>query len=44
MASPLDERVQRAFMGLRPKHWQCLLFSDFEDMSAQQIGDVMGLS
>ena len=44
MASTLDERVQRALMGLRPNHRQCLLLSDLEDMSAQQIGEVMGLS
>ncbi len=43
-ASTLDERVQRALMGLRPNHRQCLLLSDLEDMSAQQIGEVMGLS
>jgi RNA polymerase sigma-70 factor, ECF subfamily len=44
MNSTLDERVQRALMGLRPNHRQCLLLSDLEDMSAQQIGEVMGLS
>ena len=44
MASTLDERVQRALMQLRPNHRQCLLLSDLDDMSAQQIGDVMGLS
>jgi len=44
MASTLDERVQRALMALRPNHRQCLLLSDLEDMSAQQIGEVMGLS
>ena len=44
MASTLDERVQRALMRLRPNHRQCLLLSDLDDMSAQQIGDVMGLS
>ena len=44
MASTLDERVQRALMTLRPNHRQCLLLSDLEDMSAQQIGEVMGLS
>ena len=44
MNSTRDERVQRALMGLRPNHRQCLLLSDLEDMSAQQIGEVMGLS
>lgn len=44
MASTLDERVQRALMSLRPNHRQCLLLSDLDDMSAQQIGEVMGLS
>jgi RNA polymerase sigma-70 factor (ECF subfamily) len=44
MASTLDERVQRALLQLRPNHRQCLLLSDLDDMSAQQIGEVMGLS
>jgi RNA polymerase sigma factor (sigma-70 family) len=44
MASTLDERIQRALLRLRPNHRQCLLLSDLEDMSAHQIGDVMGLS
>ncbi|HEX7196454.1 MAG TPA: RNA polymerase sigma factor [Candidatus Limnocylindria bacterium] len=44
MASTLDERVQRALLSLRPNHRQCLLLSDLDDMSAQQIGEVMGLS
>ena len=44
MAGTLDERVQRALMSLRPNHRQCLLLSDVEDMSAQQIGEVMGMS
>jgi RNA polymerase sigma-70 factor (ECF subfamily) len=44
MAGTLDERVQRALMSLRPNHRQCLLLSDLEDMSAQHIGEVMGLS
>jgi RNA polymerase sigma-70 factor, ECF subfamily len=44
MAATLDERVQRALMTLRPNHRQCLLLSDLEDMSARQIGEVMGLS
>lgn len=44
MAASLDERVQRALLRLRPNHRQCLLLSDLEDMSAQQIGEIMGLS
>jgi RNA polymerase sigma-70 factor (ECF subfamily) len=44
MASTLDERIQRALLTLRPNHRQCLLLSDLEDMSAHQIGEVMGLS
>ena len=40
----IDERVQRALSRLRPNHRQCLVLSDIEDMSAQQIGEVMGLS
>ncbi|MCC6618263.1 MAG: sigma-70 family RNA polymerase sigma factor [Chloroflexi bacterium] len=44
MAATLDERIQRALMSLRPNHRQCLLLSDLDDMSAQQIGEVMGLS
>jgi RNA polymerase sigma-70 factor, ECF subfamily len=44
MAATLDERVQRALLRLRPNHRQCLLLSDLEDMSAQQIGEVMGMS
>jgi RNA polymerase sigma-70 factor, ECF subfamily len=44
MAGTLDERVQRALMSLRPNHRECLLLSDVEDMSAQQIGEVMGMS
>jgi RNA polymerase sigma-70 factor, ECF subfamily len=44
LAATLDERVQRALMTLRPNHRQCLLLSDLEDMSAHQIGEVMGLS
>ncbi|MGI8998730.1 MAG: RNA polymerase sigma factor [Candidatus Limnocylindria bacterium] len=44
MAATLDERVQRALMKLRPNHRQCLLLSDLDDMSAQQIGEVMSLS
>jgi RNA polymerase sigma factor (sigma-70 family) len=44
MAATLDERVQRALLRLRPNHRQCLLLSDLEDMSAQQISEVMDLS
>jgi RNA polymerase sigma-70 factor (ECF subfamily) len=40
----LDERIQRALMQLRPNHRQCLILSDLEDMSAHQVGEVMGLS
>lgn len=44
MAATLDDRIQRALLRLRPNHRQCLVLSDLEDMSAQQIGEVMGLS
>jgi RNA polymerase sigma factor (sigma-70 family) len=44
MDATLDERVQRALLRLRPNHRQCLLLSDLEDMNAQQIGAVMGMS
>ena len=44
LGATLDDRVQRALMTLRPNHRQCLLLSDLEDMSAQHIGEVMGLS
>jgi RNA polymerase sigma-70 factor, ECF subfamily len=44
LAATLDERVQRALGTLRPNHRQCLLLSDLEDMSAQQIAEVMGIS
>ena len=44
MAGMLDDRIQRSLMRLRPNHRQCLVLSDLEDMSAQQIGEVMGLS
>ena len=40
----VDERIQRALLRLRPNHRQCLILSDVEDMSAQQIGEVMGMS
>jgi RNA polymerase sigma-70 factor (ECF subfamily) len=44
ISSQLDERIQRALLRLKPNHRQCLLLSDLEDMSGQQIGEVMGLS
>jgi RNA polymerase sigma-70 factor (ECF subfamily) len=44
MGGMLDERIQRSLMRLRPNHRQCLVLSDLEDMNAQQIGEVMGLS
>jgi RNA polymerase sigma-70 factor, ECF subfamily len=44
IAGTLDERVQRALLRLKANHRQCLLLSDIEDMSSQQIGEVMGLS
>ena len=44
MAATLDDRIQRALLQLRPNHRQCLILSDVEDMSAQQIGEVMDLS
>jgi RNA polymerase sigma factor (sigma-70 family) len=44
MAGMLDDRIQRSLMRLRPNHRQCIVLSDLEDMSAQQIGEVMGLS
>jgi RNA polymerase sigma-70 factor (ECF subfamily) len=44
MDATLDDRIQRALMQLRPNHRQCLILSDLEDMSAQQIGEVMDLS
>lgn len=44
MSSVLDDRIQRALLRLRPNHRQCIVLSDLEDMSAQQIGEVMGMS
>ena len=44
LGATMDERIQRALARLRPNHRQCLVLSDIEDMSAQQIGQVMGLS
>src|SRR5438093_9679502 len=40
----LDDRLERAILRLQPNRRQCLLLSDVEDMSAQQIGEVMGMS
>jgi RNA polymerase sigma-70 factor, ECF subfamily len=40
----LDDRIERALLRLKPTHRQCLLLSDMEDMSSQQIGEVMGMS
>jgi RNA polymerase sigma-70 factor (ECF subfamily) len=40
----IDERIQRSLRRLRPNHRQCLILSDVEDMSASQIGEVMGMS
>ena len=44
IAASLDDRIQRALTKLRPNHRQCLILSDIEDMSSQQIGEVMGMS
>jgi RNA polymerase sigma-70 factor (ECF subfamily) len=44
VGAAIDDRIQRALGRLRPNHRQCLILSDVHDMSAQQIGDVMGLS
>ena len=40
----MDERIGRALLRLRPTHRQCLILSDVDDMSAVQIGEVMGMS
>lgn len=40
----LDERIGRALLRLKPNHRQCLILSDMDDMSAGQIGEVMGMS
>ena len=40
----MDERISRALLHLKPNHRQCLILSDVEDMSAVQIGEVMGMS
>ncbi len=44
IGAAIDARVQRALGRLRPNHRQCLILSDIEDMSASQIGEVMGIS
>ena len=44
LGASIDVRIQRALLRLRPNHRQCLVLSDVEDMSAQQIGEVMGMS
>jgi RNA polymerase sigma-70 factor, ECF subfamily len=40
----LDDRISRALLHLKPNHRQCLILSDVEDMSAAQIGEVLGMS
>jgi len=40
----LDERISRALLRLKPNHRQCLILSDVEDMSAQQIGEMMEMT
>jgi RNA polymerase sigma factor (sigma-70 family) len=44
LAGLLDERIGRALLRLKPNHRQCLILSDVEDMSAQQIGEVMEMT
>jgi RNA polymerase sigma-70 factor, ECF subfamily len=44
IGSMLDERIGRALLRLKPNHRQCLLLSDLEDMSSEQIGEAMGMS
>jgi RNA polymerase sigma-70 factor, ECF subfamily len=44
VARTLDHRLQRALLRLRANQRQCLVLSDLQDMSAQQIGEVMGMS
>ena len=44
MSGLMDERISRALLRLKPNHRQCLILSDVEDMSAVQIGEVMGMS
>jgi RNA polymerase sigma-70 factor (ECF subfamily) len=40
----LDEQIGRALLHLKPNQRQCLILSDVEDMSAAQIGEVMGMT
>ncbi len=40
----LDERINRALLRLKPNHRQCLVLSDVEDMSSQQISEVMSMT
>jgi RNA polymerase sigma-70 factor (ECF subfamily) len=40
----LDERISHALLRLKPNHRQCLVLSDIDDMSAVQIGEVMGMT
>jgi RNA polymerase sigma-70 factor (ECF subfamily) len=40
----LDDRIGRALLRLKANHRQCLILSDIEDMSAGQIGEVMGMT
>ena len=44
LGASIDERIQRALAKLRPNHRRCLILSDVEDMSAGQIGEVMGMT
>jgi len=44
VSAQLDERIGRALLRLRPNHRQCLLLSDLEEMTAREIGAVMGMS
>jgi len=40
----LDDRIGRALLRLKANHRRCLILSDIEDMSAGQIGEVMGMT
>lgn len=44
IGAQLDNSIQRALLRLNPNQRQCLVLSDIEDMSGQQIAEVMGLS
>ena len=44
LSGMLDERIGRALLRLKPNHRQCLILSDVDDMSAGQIGEVMGMT